>query len=286
MLFEINHITEYSYSEEVFFEPHYFRFKPKSTAHSSVAKYSIEIEPKPAGFSELVDSENNNLLHCWFNDTHKKLKVTVKTQLEFKEFNPLDFLVYPSEYLQIPFNYDEQTKQLLQPYLNTASLPLKMTQFLSDILLKTDAQTLTFLNELNRSIHNNFKSEIRELGDPYKPEFTFEHKLGSCRDLSWMLIHMLRHVGIACRFVSGYFYLIAEKPEFELHAWVEVYLPGAGWIGYDPTHGLVTGCYHIPLAASAFFNNTMPVSGAIRGSATSELKTTLKIAIIKNNLSI
>lgn len=95
-----------------------------------------------------------------------------------------------------------------------------------------------------------------------------------------MQIHMLRFVGIAARFVSGYYYLDSKNPEFELHAWVEVFLPGAGWIEFDPGHGMLTGWYHIPLASSSFYENTMPVSGSIRGDVTSKLENTLKISVI------
>lgn len=280
MLFEIYHITEYSYSADVFFEPHFLRLRPKFAPHLSIVNYDLRIEPKPAGFSELVDSENNHLLHCWFEGMHRKMRISVKTQVEIAKYNPLNFLVSPPKYLEIPFSYDEQSAQLLRPYLATGSLSLPMQHFLNEVLQKSNAQTLPFLTDLITEIHEQFVLETREFGEPYDPEFTYQQKMGSCRDLSWMLIHMLRHLGIASRFVSGYFYLDAENPEFELHAWVEVYLPGAGWIGYDPTHGLITASYHIPLAASAFFNNTMPVSGSIRGNATSKLENELRISII------
>lgn len=280
MLFEIDHITEYSYSEEVFFEPHYFRFKPKSAPHSTIVNFDLQINPKPAGFSELLDSENNHIMHCWFNGLHQKMKVSVKTQVEISEYNPLNFIVSPAKYLEFPFNYDAQTAELLQPYLKTSPLSKEMDLFVNEIKEQTNAQTLPFLLEITKEIHRKFVLETREFGEPFEPEYSFEQKMGSCRDLSWMFIHLLRNVGIASRFVSGYFYLVSENPAFELHAWVEVYLPGAGWIGYDPSNGLIAGCYHIPLAASAFFDNTMPVSGSIRGNATSILKHDLSITII------
>ena len=94
-----------------------------------------------------------------------------------------------------------------------------------------------------------------------------------------MEIHLLRKMGFAARFVSGYFYLPDVNPEFELHAWLEVFLPGAGWIGFDPTHGIIAGIHHIPIASSAHFENTMAVSGSVRGSASSTLHTNLAIHV-------
>ena len=126
--------------------------------------------------------------------------------------------------------------------------------------------------------------EERSTGQPHEPVTTFNLKKGSCRDLAWFEIQLLRHVGIASRFVSGYYYIPMEKPKFELHAWLEVYIPGAGWIGFDPSHGIVTGNNHIPIASSSDFENTMPVTGSIRGDAGSELKTHIDIQIIDPEL--
>ena len=115
-------------------------------------------------------------------------------------------------------------------------------------------------------------------GRPYHPNKLFQLKSGSCRDLAWMQIQLLRNLGFAGRFVSGYFYLDAENPEFELHAWLEVFIPGAGWIGLDPSHGMLAGDAHIPVASSSNYENTMPVSGSVRGSANSTLKNDLIIS--------
>ncbi len=122
---------------------------------------------------------------------------------------------------------------------------------------------------------------MRLTGNPHHPNELFRLKTGSCRDFAWMQIQILRNLGFAARFVSGYFYLDAESPEFELHAWIEVFVPGAGWIGLDPSHGILAGNAHIPVASSANYQNTMPVSGTVRGEATSKLKTELQIELVK-----
>lgn len=281
MKFKISHTTEYSYSDSVFFEPHYFRFKPKVSTYSSIIDFELKIKPDPVGYSEQIDIENNSIRLSWFEGLHQKLRIEVDTVFEVSEYNPFNFLVHPPEYLNIPFKYSERTNELLKPSLQTGSLPKTMKDFINELLVNTNNQSINFLLELTRHIHKEFVLENRETGEPHKTAYTFEQKKGSCRDLAWMQIHLLRHLGIGARFVSGYFYLDSDNPEFELHAWLEAFLPGAGWIGFDPSHGIITGSYHIPLASSAFFENTMPVSGTVRGNALSTMEYDLKIDIIK-----
>ncbi|MGD1839980.1 MAG: transglutaminase N-terminal domain-containing protein [Thermonemataceae bacterium] len=277
MIFKISHITEYSYSDKVFFEPHIFRFKPKHTPHLTLKDFTINIAPEASGFSEQTDIENNHNLFCWFDETHTKLKINAYSLVEAQENNPFNFLVHPPEYLQIPFDYDNNTNQLLKPSLIADDLSKEVTAYLKGILSDTNHRSVDFLVELTKNIHQDFTLESRETGNPYDPNYTFKKKVGSCRDLAWMQIHMLRYLGIATRFVSGYYFVEVENPTYELHAWVEVYLPGAGWIGLDPGHGILTSTHHIPVASSAFYTYTMPVSGIVRGNPEATLKHELKI---------
>jgi transglutaminase-like putative cysteine protease len=280
MKLKIVHTTDYSYADKVFFEPHYLRFKPKLSTHFSVSDFSIAVEPNPAGMSEQIDCENNHMFLCWFEGTHKNLKIETEILVDVREFNPFNFLIYPPEYAKLPFDYDKKTKKLLKPALKTGSLTEPMKQFLENVITETDHQTVPFLTELTKQVHQNFNVENRETGAPHRPEYTFSEKKGSCRDLAWMQIHLLRSLGIASRFASGYLYLDGNDPSFELHAWVEVYIPGAGWRGFDPSHGLLAGQYHIPVASSSFFSNTMPVSGTIRGSAKNKLSSQLSMTLV------
>lgn len=277
MLFEISHITEYSYSKKVFFEPHRLRLKPKTTPHTTLKSCSIKIEPEPAGLSEHTDVEDNHNLLCWFDGTHQELKIESHAVVEVEEYNPFNFLVYPPEYLNIPFEYDAKTKPLLAPSLNAENIAKEIKDYYKHLAKETDNQTVDFLVLLTKKITQDFLLQHRDTGEPHFPDITFKDKKGSCRDLAWMQIHMLRQLGIACRFASGYYYIEAEDVQFELHAWVEVYLPGAGWIGIDPAHGGLTNEHYIPVASSAFYENTMPVSGTIRGNASSKLSHQLNI---------
>lgn len=280
MHFEISHTTEYNYSDEVFFEPHYFRFKPKSTSHMVLKDFNIQIEPEPSGLSEQTDAENNHNVFCWFDGTHQQLKIKSQSTVESQEYSPFNFLVHPSEYLRLPFEYKNKTKELLNPSLNSADISESMYCYIKAMQREYNYQSVDFLLGLTQKIHRDFNLKLRESGDPHQPDFTFKKKTGSCRDLAWMQIHMLRKLGIASRFVSGYYYVEVENPDFELHAWTEAFLPGAGWIGLDPSHGILTNVYHIPVASSAFYENTMPVSGTVRGDAKSELKNELFISLV------
>ncbi len=281
MKLKIAHRTQYSYSEKVFFEPHFLRFKPKLSTYLSVGNFEITVEPAPSGTSELIDSENNHMFLCWFEGTHENLEIEINMVLDIRDYNPFTFLIHPQEYLKLPFDYDKRTKQHLKPCLRAVSLTESMKQYVQRILLGSKKQTVGFLTELTRQLHQDFIVEARETGSPHKPEYTFLKGKGSCRDLAWMQIHLLRSMGIASRFVSGYLYLNENNPSFELHAWVEVYIPGAGWIGLDPSHGLFAGKFHIPIASSSFYSNTMPVSGTIRGGAKHKLSNQLAITLIQ-----
>ncbi len=277
MLYHILHISEYTYSDQVFFEPHQLRFKPKSSPHISVKDFNLTIEPEPAGFSEHTDIENNHTVLCWFEQTHQKLTITSQVQVEISPYNPFNFLVYPTEYLQIPFEYEKRDKQLLKTALDTFGLEPPLQNYTKKILQESNYHSVNFITNLTKDIAKNISLQSRETGEPLQPDITFKQKVGSCRDITWMQIHILRQLGIASRFVSGYFFVDSDEPEFELHAWLEAYLPGAGWIGFDPSHGILTDCFHIPVASSAFYQHTMPVSGSVRGSTSSQLSHQLHI---------
>lgn len=281
MKFKIVHDTIYRFSSEVFFEPHFLRFKPKNTPFILVNSFNLEIVPKSEGLSEQVDAENNYVHFCWFEGMKNEMTIKMEMVVDSLEFNPFNFILYPEQYFKVPFTYSESLMEILQPSLKTSGVSTSLIEYGKKILKDSGPDTLGFLTHLTRQIHSDFTLEYRHVGEPHKSEKTFQQRHGSCRDLAWMQIQLLRHLGIASRFVSGYYYVPMEKPEFELHAWIEVFLPGAGWIGFDPSHGLVAGKTHIPVTSSSHFENTMPVSGTVRGEATSELITNLFIEVIK-----
>ncbi|WP_339719190.1 transglutaminase family protein [uncultured Paraglaciecola sp.] len=277
MNFKIIHETTYSFSDEVFLEPHYLRFRPKQTPFIDVISFSIALKSEPEGHRVIEDEEHNVIDFCWFQALTKGFTIHVESNLQTKAFNPFDFIVHPDSFNTLPFSYSEHQSQVLHAYLQKSESDRDLLEYANVILESSHFNTVTFMTNLTIQIHQDFSVEYREVGPPLSPKHTFEIKKGSCRDLSWMQINLLRHLGIAARFVSGYFYFDMEKPSYELHAWIEAFIPGTGWLGFDPSHGILTGNTHFPVASSAIPENTMPVSGGIRGSATSQLSTYLTI---------
>jgi transglutaminase-like putative cysteine protease len=277
MNFKIIHETKYLFSDEVFLEPHFLRFRPKQTPFIDVTSYSIAIKAEPEGHSVIEDEEHNAIDFCWFETLTNSLSILVQSSLQTKAFNPFNFIIHPESFNTLPFTYNEHQYQILYASLQKTVLAQDIIDFGNEILEKSHFNTIGFITNLTTQIHQDFVVEYREDGPPLAPNNTYNIKRGSCRDLSWLQINLLRHYGIAARFVSGYFYFDMENPTFELHAWVEVFIPGTGWLGFDPSHGILTGNTHFPVASSAIPENTMPVSGGIRGSATSQLITNLTI---------
>jgi transglutaminase-like putative cysteine protease len=174
------------------------------------------------------------------------------------------------------FRYSPDEEVLLYASLQARTEP-ELREFADRIFASTPDNPIAYLNTLTAEIHGEWSHIIREEENLWTPQATFEARKGSCRDLSWMLIHMLRMQGLAARFVSGY----AFNPELdegnELHAWVETYLPGAGWLGLDPSLGLFADQNYIPLATSSFAQRTLPVHGNYGGTAGARLRTEVNI---------
>lgn len=277
MNYKIIHETTYLFDGDVFLEPHYLRFRPKQTPFIDVTHFSISLKSAPQGHSIIEDEEHNTIDFCWFETLTNRLTIHVESYLETKDHNPFNFIIHPDSFNTLPFTYSEHQYQILFASLQKQALNQELLDYANTILNAAQCNTVAFVTNLTTQIHQDFIVEYRESGPPMSPNQTFKLKRGSCRDLTWMQINILRNHGIAARFVSGYFYFDMEKPIYELHAWVEVFIPGTGWLGFDPSHGMLTGNTHFSVASSAIAENTMPVSGGIRGSATSQLLTQLTI---------
>lgn len=277
MRYRISHKTTYAFSESVFLEPHYLRFKPKITPFTELESFDLQLSIEPSGISDQMDAENNIIHICWFEGLHESLVIQSDSVVFMRDHNPFNFIFYPLSYANVPFYYSESLKTLLRSALSASKISPELAAYGEDIRKTSGSDTLQFVSNLTNQIHTDFTVESRLHGIPYDPDKTFSLKKASCRDLSWMQIQLLRNMGIAARFVSGYYYIDIEDPQFELHAWVEVFFPGAGWVGLDPSNGILTGNAHIPIATSALPENTMPVTGTIRGDATSSLDSELHI---------
>lgn len=220
--------------------------------------------PISAGSSDYLDLDGNNLIKLWFDQPTAKLSIQTKAQVETLGTNPFAYLLEPWT-IQMPWDYPASLLQQLQPYLQpygfvADSVALELAQ---EITSASNGNTLGFLFNLNQRIYQDCKYMTRETGEPFPPGVTWRGKTGSCRDYAVLFMEVCRVMGIAARFVSGYQEGDAAQLDRDLHAWVEVYLPGAGWRGYDPTLGLIVSDRHIPLAASAIPSYAAAVSGTV-----------------------
>lgn len=271
MRYKIAHITTYTYTQPVELAPHILRLRPRSDRSQTLHSFSLEVVPEPAGVSDILDIEGNSIVQMWFKELTSQLKIEVRSQVETHCENPFNYLLEPwATHLQI--DYPASTLTQLQPYFHplgiATSVDMAVSNLAQEVWHSTNGNTVAFLGELNQRLYQDCKQTIRETGDPLPAGITWNQKLGSCRDIAIVFIEACRAVGLAARFVSGYNEGDPDQNERHLHAWVEVYLPGAGWRGYDPTQGLAVADRHIAIVASALPRNAAPISGTIRGGGT------------------
>jgi uncharacterized protein (DUF2126 family)/transglutaminase-like putative cysteine protease len=268
----INHNTTYKYDRYVSLAPHVFRLRPAVHSRTPIESYSFKVSPKDHFINWQQDPFGNWLARVVFPEKANELSIQVEVIADMVVINPFDFFVedYAEKY---PFQYNDQLAKELTPYLEpTDSGPL-LDQWLDNID-KTKKNINDFLVYINQKLNHDIAYNIRmEVGVQTCDE-TLGKALGSCRDSAWLLVQILRRLGLASRFVSGYLVqLTADIKSLDgpsgpsndftdLHAWTEVYIPGAGWIGMDPTSGLFAGEGHIPLACTPHYTSAAPVVGA------------------------
>lgn len=267
----ISHKTLYKYDRSVSLSPHIFRLRPAPHSRTPIEAYSIKIKPENQFFNWQQDPFGNYLARLIFPEKTKELSIEVEIIADLKTINPFDFFV--EEYAEeFPFKYEETTKKELLPYLEITDNGQLLKDFIKTIDY-TPRKTIYFLIDINRKIYEYLNYNIRMEPGVQSCDETLEQKNGSCRDYAWLFVQVLRHLGFGARFVSGYLVQLKsdeksldgpsgpEEDFTDLHAWAEVYLPGAGWIGFDATSGLLAGEGHIPLACTPSFESAAPVSG-------------------------
>ncbi|WP_415878933.1 DUF2126 domain-containing protein [Methylomonas sp. TEB] len=273
----INHKTSYHYDHPVQLTPHVLRLRPASHSRTAVSAYSLTIKPDKHFINWQQDPFGNYLARLVFPEKTTEFSIEVDLIADMTVINPFDFFL--EEYAEhYPFAYPEQLAKELAPYLEIREQGPLLKGFLAG--LKRDKQGIVdFLVGINQAVNQVVNYAIRMEPGVQSCEETLEKKLGSCRDSGWLLVQVLRHMGLAARFVSGYLVqLVADVKSLDgpsgtdhdftdLHAWAEVYIPGAGWIGMDPTSGLFAGEGHIPLACTADYVSAAPVSGGFIGKA-------------------
>jgi transglutaminase-like putative cysteine protease len=267
MRFTIRHHTQYRYSQPVRLSPQQLRFHPRDDGAQRVIEHQLEISPKPQGRNEHIDLEGNRVTQAWFESETDHLTITLTMQVETLRRNPFDFILN-SEAVSLPIDH---THDLIcaRAYLERIEADDAVTAFAAELSLGVDRDTLRFIERLNRELFTDFSHVHRETGIPQSPATTLQCRQGACRDLAVLFVDCCRTEGIAARFASGYQKGNLQSERRHLHAWPEVYLPGAGWRGFDPTHGEVIADTHVTVAAAAHPRGTMPVSGIFTGQGVS-----------------
>jgi transglutaminase-like putative cysteine protease len=279
MLFHIKHTTRYSYSRMVFCEPFTVRLRPREDVFQRLIRYQLSLEPEPTGICEYLDVEGNMATQCWFNSPTCSLSFTVNSMVETTCTNPFNYLLDGA--VELPIRYRSEICAVLAPYrtADQRNHPL-VSQLAEQILKESNRQTISFLMTLASWISNNCQKIIRPVGNPHSAEVTLEARQGSCRDLAVLFCETCRSVGLASRFVSGYQSQSENDGEQHLHAWSEVYLPGAGWRGFDPGQGAAVADQHVAVATGLDPLAGAPTIGTFRGTdATSTMESQVVIRI-------
>ncbi|MEM7549586.1 MAG: transglutaminase family protein [Bacteroidota bacterium] len=272
MKLKIHHHTSYQYSTQVFVEPHHLYFYPGIRSYLRLKQFEIKVDPVPDGLAQRIDAENNPYHQCWFMGQRDSFNIDVHLELEVSDYNPFDYLI--EEVVR------KEKLTGLAPYLNKEHLLSEdLILWINELFESVSRNKTEFISRLCSEIHGNWTHEVRYEETLYHPNDCFKAQTGSCRDLSWMMILILRYCGIPSRFVSGYSYN-PEAEGHELHAWVEAWVYGPGWIGIDPSSGLFTTQFYVPVTASHHPSLTLPVQGTYRGEATSRLHTKVDLKLL------
>jgi transglutaminase-like putative cysteine protease len=266
-------------------QPHLLRLRPRSDGWQTLTHFEVTLTPTPLAQSDMTDLDGNQLVQVWFKpELTDQLDVQVRSHVMTHQSNPFNYLLEPWA-MQLPLDYPASLLAQLTPYLGrqglfpTAEIDPIAQQLAHSIAAVVADDPIAFLGELNRRIYENCRYLIRETGQPFPPSVTWTDKQGSCRDLTVLFMAACRAMGLGARYVSGYQEGDADNPENTLHAWAEVYLPGAGWRGYDPTHGLAVSDRHIALVASAIASYTAPITGSIKRSGDAQATMTADVTV-------
>src|SRR5581483_3721823 len=261
MRFSGSHRTTYTYSDEVFLQPHKIRLRPRSDPGQVLREYSIHFTPEPEGTTDALDAWGNHVTWAWFSGRTSKLEIITRFVVDRLRANPFDFVIPTPEGEAIPPAYAQDERAALGPYFSSEPGP-GVVRLADAVAEAAGGRVLDFASTLAERLHEECRMIVRPTGSPMRGEDTLEQKEGSCRDLAVLYIEACRHVGIAARFVSGY----VERHPFdaprELHAWAGVYVPGAGWRGFDPSQGLAVANRHVTLATAGQPAGAAPVTGS------------------------
>ncbi|HQR12641.1 MAG TPA: transglutaminase family protein [Casimicrobiaceae bacterium] len=270
----LSHCTTYRFDRHVAIAPHEIRLRPAPHCRTPILSYSLNVLPEPHFLNWQQDPYGNWVARLVFPERAGLMEIEVDLVADMTVINPFDFFVEPYAE-KFPFTYAPALAKELIPFLETAPLGPRLSAWLDEFrrTILPDESPVLMLVRLNQMLQGQIKYLVRMQPGVQTPEETLANASGSCRDTGWLLVQIMRHLGLAARFASGYLVqLVADikaldgpsgttKDFTDLHAWAEVFIPGAGWIGFDPTSGLLAGEGHIPLACTADPGNAAPVIG-------------------------
>ena len=291
VLAAIQHVTHYTYDRPVMLGPQIIRLRPAPHSRTRIESYSLKVTPAQHFVNWQQDPSGNWMARFVFPEPVSEFRIEVDLVADLAVVNPFDFFVETEAEL-FPFSYPPDLHEELAPYLIADPAGPKLAAFLATIP-REPTNTVNFIVDLNARLQRLIAYGIRMDPGVQTPEQTLSMASGSCRDSGWLMVQILRHLGLAARFVSGYLVQLTadidplegprgtDKDFTDLHAWAEVYIPGAGWIGMDPTSGLLCGEGHIPVAATPHYRSAAPVSGGITGFANTSFAFDMKVTRVR-----
>ncbi len=263
--YRIDHQTRFSYSAPVALDQMVIRLQPRTSYDQRLVEFAITTDPQPARHTYCFDLHGNIRHWFWFDKSHPHLTITTASVVDCLCVNPFDFIIVDEGVQSVPARYAEPVGSASRHYRERPSPHPAVDALAREIIRQSEGQTITFLWSLAQHIQSNITHIVRDTGDPWTPTQTLERGEGACRDSAVLFIDACRAAGLAARFVSGYAWDALNQDRRELHAWAEVYLPGAGWRGYDPTVGLAVSNRHVAVASSPSASYAAPTAGTFTG---------------------
>jgi transglutaminase-like putative cysteine protease len=275
MRFAVNHRTTYRYSNAVRLQPHVFRLRPRSNGTLQLLEFALQIDPAPIQFSECIDLEGNCVGHAWFDGLTDHLCIRSSFEIETQRVNAFDYLL-GRDAQTLPLRYPKDLESRIAPYCSRETDNDNVADFARHIAELARGSTLDFLKLLGAQVHRDCAKIVREEGPPQPAGVTLRQRRGSCRDLALLFMDACRVFNIGARFVSGYQRYGQDPKRRSMHAWAEVYLPGGGWRGYDPTHATAVADAHVAVAACREPAGAAPIEGGFTGP---QVSSTMEVSL-------